>query len=252
MKEIKFRPLKENEIDCRVAQIESNWCTLLLYKDARADMDLLDETVGAMNWKREHLRENANCVVSIYDGEKNEWVSKEDTGTESFTEQEKGLASDSFKRACVNWGIGRELYTAPSIFIFPKKEMGKNTRKTDENGETIYEPEFFDKGNGKYTTKTRFHVDLIRYDENKNITDLVIKDHKGNTRFAQVTKETEKELLYNMHTLLDLIKDREETDKKFKKESLYQFYGVEDETQLSYKDTLNAIERLEGKDKKEK
>ena len=249
MKEIKFRPLKENEIDCRVAQIESNWCTLLLYKDARADMDLLDETVGAMNWKREHLRENANCVVSIYDGEKNEWVSKEDTGTESFTEQEKGLASDSFKRACVNWGIGRELYTAPSIFIFPKKEMGKNTRKTDENGETIYEPEFFDKGNGKYTTKTRFHVDLIRYDEDKNITDLVIKDHKGNTRFAQVTKGTEKELLDKMQKVKKLIEEKENTDKKFKRENLYKYFEVEDDSQLGMKELDKIIELLSKKEK---
>lgn len=249
MKEIKFRPLKENEIDCRVAQIESNWCTLLLYKDARADMDLLDETVGAMNWKREHLRENANCVVSIYDEEKNEWVSKEDTGTESFTEQEKGLASDSFKRACVNWGIGRELYTAPSIFIVPKKEMGKNTRKTDENGETIYEPEFFDKGNGKYTTKTRFHVDLIRYDEDKNITDLIIKDHKGNTRFAQVTKETEKELLDKMQKAKKLIEEKENTDKKFKRENLYKYFEVEDDSQLGMKELDKIIELLSKKEK---
>ncbi len=79
-------------------------------------MDILDETVGVYNWKREHTRDNANCIVSIYDQEKKEWISKEDTGTESNTEKEKGLASDSFKRACVNLGIGRELYTAPSTF----------------------------------------------------------------------------------------------------------------------------------------
>ena len=247
--ELKFRTLEAEEIDCRVAQIAGNWLTLLLYKDARVDQNILDETVGAMNWQKKYLRDNANCIVEIWDTDKEQWVSKEDTGTESFSEAEKGLASDSFKRACFNWGIGRELYTAPSIFILSKKEMGKKTKKLDENGEEIYEPEFFQKDNGKYDTKTRFHVDLIRYDNKKNITDLVIKDHKGNTRFASVTKETEKELLYNMHTLLDLIKDKEEHDKKFKKENLYQFYGVENETQLGYKDTLKAIELLEKKDK---
>lgn len=91
--------------------------TLLLYKDARCDMQLLDETVGPLNWKREHTRDNANCIVSIYDESKKEWVSKEDVGTLSNTESTKGLASDSFKRACFNWGIGRELYTAPFIFV---------------------------------------------------------------------------------------------------------------------------------------
>lgn len=115
--ELKFRQLRADEIDCRVAQIKENGLTLLLYKDARCDMNILDETVGAMNWQRAHGRDNANCVVSIYDPDKQMWVSKEDTGTESNTEAEKGLASDSFKRACFNWGIGRELYTAPFIWV---------------------------------------------------------------------------------------------------------------------------------------
>ena len=106
---LEFRTLKESEIDVRLAQVKQNGVTLLLYKDARCDMNILDETVGPYNWKREHTRDNANCIVSIWDGEKKQWISKEDTGTESFTEKEKGLASDSFKRACFNWGIGREL-----------------------------------------------------------------------------------------------------------------------------------------------
>ena len=115
--ELKFRDLRADEIDCRIAQVKSNGLSLLLYKDARCDMNILDETVGPFNWQRTHTRDNANCIVSIYDEDKKQWVSKEDTGTESNTEKEKGLASDSFKRACFNWGIGRELYTAPFILI---------------------------------------------------------------------------------------------------------------------------------------
>lgn len=117
MSELKFRDLRADEIDCRVAMVKENGVSLLLYKDARCDMNILDETVGAFNWQRTHVRDNANCVVSIWDAEKGVWVSKEDTGTESNTEKEKGLASDSFKRACFNWGIGRELYTAPFIWV---------------------------------------------------------------------------------------------------------------------------------------
>lgn len=112
-----FRDLRADEIDCRIAMVKENGITLLLYKDARCDMNILDETVGAFNWQRTHSRDNANCTVSIYDEEKRQWVSKEDTGTESNTEAAKGLASDSFKRACFNWGIGRELYTAPFIWV---------------------------------------------------------------------------------------------------------------------------------------
>jgi hypothetical protein len=115
--DLKFRPLEANEIDCRISMVKANGVALLLYKDARCDQKRLDETVGAMNWQRHHTRDNANCIVSIWDNEKQQWIEKEDTGTESNTEKAKGLASDSFKRACFNWGIGRELYTAPFIWI---------------------------------------------------------------------------------------------------------------------------------------
>lgn len=113
----KFRTLRADEIDCRVSQVKPNGLVLLLYKDARCDQNILDETVGPMNWMRHHSRDNANCTVSIWDEAKAQWIEKEDVGTESRTEREKGLASDSFKRACFNWGIGRELYTAPFIFV---------------------------------------------------------------------------------------------------------------------------------------
>lgn len=117
MEKLEFRPLRADEIDCRIAMVKDKGLSILLYKDARCDMNILDETVGPLSWKREHTRDNANCIVSIWDDEKEQWISKEDTGTESNTEAVKGLASDSFKRACFNWGIGRELYTAPFIWF---------------------------------------------------------------------------------------------------------------------------------------
>lgn len=167
-----FRLLKADEIDVRVATINENGASLLLYKDARCDMNILDETVGAFNWKREHARENANCIVSLWDEEKKEWVSKEDTGTESFTEKEKGLASDSFKRACFNWGIGRELYTAPFIYVSADKMEIKEK-------------------NGKFTTRDRFSVEKIVYDENRQISGIAIKNQKGERVF--VYNNTKKE-----------------------------------------------------------
>lgn len=125
---MKFRDLKAEEIECRVQQVKENGLVLLLYKDARVDMNVLDETVGAENWQREHYECKGNlfCRVGIRCGEPIkspawEWVWKSDCGTESNTEAQKGEASDSFKRACFNWGIGRELYTAPFIWIKPDK-----------------------------------------------------------------------------------------------------------------------------------
>ena len=104
-----FRTLKANEIDVRIGQINAKGLTLLLYKDARADMNILDETVGPLNWSRNHqvIGDRLYCTVSIYDEKKGQWISKQDVGTESYTEKEKGQASDSFKRACVILGICR-------------------------------------------------------------------------------------------------------------------------------------------------
>jgi len=119
----KFRRLKADEIEVRVGHVKKDkngdvtGYQLLLYKDARVDQKLLDETVGPLNWQKHYSRDNANCVVSIWDEDKKQWIEKEDTGTESNTEEQKGLASDSFKRACFCWGIGRELYTTPFVWI---------------------------------------------------------------------------------------------------------------------------------------
>ena len=171
-----FRLLKADEISCRVNQINDKGLTLLLYKDARVDMDILDETVGCMNWKKEYTRDNRNCIVSIWDSEKKEWISKEDTGTESNNEAEKGLASDSFKRACVNWGIGRELYTAPFIYI-PASKV-----------------EITPKGN-KFTTYDKFHVEAIKYDKNRNIIALAIKNQNNKRVYLlEPPKEVKKEV----------------------------------------------------------
>ena len=123
-----FRPLKADEIECRINQIKEGkgenkgkyFAICLLYKDARCDQRILDECVGSMNWQRKHSEHNSNlfCSVGIYDQDKKEWIWKEDAGAESNMDAQKGHASDSFKRACFNWGIGRELYT-PLFIYFP-------------------------------------------------------------------------------------------------------------------------------------
>lgn len=170
-----FRDLKADEIECRIGQAKETGCTILLYKDARCDQNILDETVGPMNWQRKHGRDNANCIVSIWDHEKSQWIEKEDTGTISNTEQEKGLASDSFKRACVNWGIGRELYTSPFIWI--KASDCKKLIKRQ---------------NGSYQCLDSFVVQKIVI-ENKKIKALAIKNETtGKTVFIWQDKEFSK------------------------------------------------------------
>lgn len=233
-----FRTLKADEIDVRVAQIDKTWATLLLYKNARVDMDILDETVGVYNWKREHTRDNANCIVSIYDKDKNEWISKEDTGTESNTEKEKGLASDSFKRACVNLGIGRELYSSPSIFIFPKKEI-----KYKNGGKEV--DEFFEYKDGKYTTKTRFYVDYIDYDDKRKIKDLLIRDNKNNIRFEELSSETAKIRDKKIMQFKKLIEENEDRDNNFERKEVYDYFGAENDTQIRWNDLDKAIMLLE-------
>ena len=161
-----FRKLRADEIEVRVGSVTKMGCSLLLYKDARVDASILDETVGPFNWQKYYNRDNSNCVVSLWDEEKKQWIGKEDTGTESNTEKEKGLASDSFKRACFCWGLGRELYTAPFIFV-----------KCD----TVTE------GN-KYKLKNpyiKYDVKEIGYDESGRICHLVIVDDTGKVVFEQ-------------------------------------------------------------------
>ena len=157
-----FRLLRADEIDTRVATVKPNGISLLLYKDARCDQNILDETVGPYNWMRSHSRENANCTVSLWDERKQQWISKEDVGTESKTEAEKGLASDSFKRACFNWGIGRELYSAPFIWI---------------------------SGKGDELKYKRYKVTEIGYSLSREINKLQIVDDRGTVvyRFGNVT-----------------------------------------------------------------
>ena len=188
---LNFRTLKASEIDVKPQTVKENGFSLLLYKNARVDMDVLDETVGPLNWQRKHSRDNANCIVSIYDEDKKIWVEKEDTGTESFTEKEKGLASDSFKRACFNWGIGRELYSTPSIWINESKYITKNN-------------------NGKLGLNSKFYVKSIEY-ENRNIIHLEITDNKNNLVFKyekELSEKEKKEKAIKMIT--EILKDKDD------------------------------------------
>lgn len=171
MKEIPL--LKAADIEARVQSVFSGRkgtsALLLLYKSARTDMRILDEVFGPTNWKRSHEVINGAmfCTISIYDEDKKEWVSKQDVGVPSNRDSRKGEASDAFKRAGFNWGIGRELYDAPTVFV-------------------KLNPDEVDTSKGKPQLKSwvRFMVADAEYDkELHEFTRLVIVDKNGQPRF---------------------------------------------------------------------
>lgn len=152
-----FRQLNENEIECRVSEINKTGkgLTLLLYKTARTDAALLDETFGVGNWQNDFKTLDGKLYCGIGIRFDVDWIWKWDCGTESNMEAEKGQASDAFKRAGFKWGLGAELYSAPRIFISAEHCQIKEV-------------------NGKLKCYDSFSVEKIAYDEKGNISGLAI------------------------------------------------------------------------------
>ena len=169
MKKIEIPRLEAEDIECRISTVKASGGSILLYKDARCDMRILDNVFGIYGWQRsnELIDGQLFCTVSVKDTQTNEWISKQDVGTESYTEKEKGRASDAFKRACFNIGIGRELYTAPFIWI--------NWLDGEYN-------------NGK--PRVKLSVKEISYNERREIQKLVIVDDKNRVRFPSNYKSS--------------------------------------------------------------
>lgn len=158
-----IRLLRADEIECRVSTVNEKGVSVLLYKDARVDQKILDEVFGPFGWRRTHQSIDGNlyCTVEIYDRENGIWVAKQDVGTTGYTEKEKSQASDSFKRACFNWGIGRELYSAPFIWVSASKT---EIRKSGD----------------RFVCSDRFSVAFIEYNEEREISGLSVKnDSRG-------------------------------------------------------------------------
>lgn len=225
-----FRDLRADEIDVRIATINAKGCSLLLYKDARCDMNILDETVGVFGWKRHHDLINGNlfCTVEVYDDKKKEWISKQDVGTESYTEKEKGQASDSFKRACFNLGIGRELYTAPFIWI------GANYVSVQKAGE-------------RYKTYDTFEVSEIKI-ENKKIVKLEIVNSKTRTVVFRWQKTSDKKESYEDKEIdevkIDLIRKKAK-EKRVPYSQIYSYFKVKSLADLTTSQFVTCMDMLE-------
>ena len=251
----KIRSLKPNEIETRVQQITANGVQLLLYKDSRCDKRILDETFGITGWKNkyEEIKGNLFCTISIWDDEKKQWIDKSDCGIESFSQKEKGEASDAFKRAGFNVGIGRELYTR--IFYFanvPTKEDGK-----DKNGRTKY---------AMVNPYETFEVvELETNEETEKIEKIKIADSKGKIVFSypkvqsatQSATKQKAEMITDeqvklIHVLLGkVILEEKPLFKNFAnvdaKANIYKKYKVGTSKDLTKKEATEIIELLKTK-----
>lgn len=165
---INFPILSAEDIEVRVSMVKQKGLSVLLYKDARCDMRILDQTVGAQNWQRKHYECKGNLFCSVGINIDGDWIWKDDCGAESHASKEKGEASDSFKRACFNWGIGRELYTAPFVWITDAKITSQN---------------------GKFSCFDRFYVDKIAVNQSRQIYGLAICKSDGGRVFSYYDKK---------------------------------------------------------------
>jgi len=179
-------PLAIDQIDFRIQSInKGGYATILPYKDARVDMNRLNKAYGVGMWQRKHELINGNlfCSVGIWNDEIKQWCWVQDVGTESNTEKQKGQASDSFKRACFNLGIGIELYDYPIIQI--KLNGGENQK--DEW--------FLNNGNPKagWGLKLKEWKWVSQFKDGL-LTCLAAQDQNGNLRFqfGKYDKEIEK------------------------------------------------------------
>ena len=231
----KIRELRADEIEASVGIVRRNGVSLLLYKDARCDMNILDEVFGITGWQRKHELINGAlfCTVSIK-GENGEWISKQDVGVESYSDAVKGAASDSFKRACFNLGIGRELYTAPFIWI---KSDKVNMREE----------------NGKLKVKDYFYVSRITYDDaGKVITGLEIRNqrrevvyqiNKGNAASGQITQPEKQGSIsdYRMKKLYDEMQRTGVTEQQI----IANFHvSLANLTEMDYKRIMAALKNI--------
>lgn len=165
MNELKFPKLVADQIECRVGQTSEKGFSLLLYKTARVDADILDQVVGQFNWQKRYyeVRGLVICSIGIYFADRKEWVWKDDTGSAGSIEEEKSICSDAQKRSAFCWGIGRELYSSP--FIWVSKDTG-------------------------FTQRDRFDVKEIAYDQNGKISKLLIVETKtGGVAYSYGCKE---------------------------------------------------------------
>lgn len=239
MKNTEIRLLRADEIECRVGTINERGLSLLLYKDARVDQKILDEAFSMYGWERTHqsIEGNLYCTVRIWDSEKAQWIEKQDVGTTSYTEKEKGQASDAFKRACVNVGIGRELYTAPFIWISSSKA---NIQKRDN----------------RYTTSERFQVREISYNGMREIAAITIVNDRGVVVYEYQEKKNSSKNQNTTNRITEL--QKKELENELKRTGVdiekvlgrYELKKLDEMTPDIYERAIHGLKNSKSKDRK--
>lgn len=163
MNELKFRTLYAEEIECK-ATVMGSQIEIALHCRAETCTQLLNEIVGPMDWEKEYTNNNRNCIVRIWDKEKQRMISKEDCGGgQTEVEGLKGQASNGFKRVCaLGWGLGIELYSQPEIRI----PLTDDNSTMDKHGQPV--------------VSERYRVSEITYSDKRKITSVTVVDSKGN------------------------------------------------------------------------
>ena len=234
-KDTTIRLLRADEIECRASTVSEKGVSLLLYKDARVDQRILDETFGLFGWKRSHqcIDGNLYCTVEVCNKETGEWVSKQDVGTNGHTEKEKSQASDSFKRACFNWGIGRELYTAP--FIWVPAEKADIRKKGD-----------------KFCCFGHFSVSSIEYNNEREIVGLSIVDGKNCTVYElhgnPVKRAGDATQAVSPRQMASLEKELERTGVKMEAvKDRYRIGNPEEMSEETYRKVMSALAKTKSR-----
>lgn len=182
---MEFRALRADEIECRVGQIAKNGSglSLLLYKNARTDADILDEVLGIEDWQCEYDVINGQlfCKVLVWSERHGQWIAKQDVGSPSNMEAEKGRASDAFKRACFKLGIGRELYTAPRIWVYAQNRDGSTNCEIRQGN------------NGRFQCYDSFSVERIDIRDHEILYVSIRNDRTGRTVFVWAKPENQTE-----------------------------------------------------------
>lgn len=240
MREIKFRTLKANEIEVRPSHIKDGKANMLLYIDSRAVVKLLNESVGNMNWQSEFYEVNGQtiCKIGIYDDDRNIWIWKSDTGSESNVEAEKGLISDCYKRVLSRFGV-QELYSSPKIVI-----------PDDGYGNTGYKVSEIEYNDNREITHlvivNRFNKEVYRWDMGnvtptyKTAPKTVINDHTSNESLEWTDDEPKKDNL----TLLTEFCASKKMEEGINKDELLRFYNYY--SKKEFKGLMN-VERLWNK-----
>lgn len=214
-----YNELKPEEISCRIQQVNEGGVSLLLYITSRAAQKKLDEKYGELSWSDDYkmVGDDRFCFITVDTGEK--LITRGDVGTESYTEKVKGQSSDAFKRACVKFGIGRELYSAPRIFIENKYVKIKKNK------------------NDKFVTYDTFTVRSITY-KNGIIDGLVIQNQDLNVVYEQYENKTIDDIKYK--TLIDACEQAEVEPEKIR-----ETFGLKSIRDMDIRMYVKAIRKLE-------